>query len=120
MTVEVTYSSNNSGGSWWLSDTDWLALEQAGWDVAWVRDYADTRLAKGTDGRWLGALATSATRKGSNPSDVVAEWERITGQKASEEGCNCCGPPHSFNYTDEEGEYHYTTVEVTETRSVWV
>lgn len=29
--VTVEYSSNNSGGSFWLNDKDWKALEKAGW-----------------------------------------------------------------------------------------
>lgn len=29
------YSSNNSGGQWWLSDEDWYKLEKGGWIVAW-------------------------------------------------------------------------------------
>lgn len=32
----VEYNSNNSGGSWWLDDEDWKALEQAGWKVHWA------------------------------------------------------------------------------------
>ena len=31
----VEYITNNSGGSWWLSDDDWKALEAAGWKVEW-------------------------------------------------------------------------------------
>lgn len=33
--LKVDYTSNNSGGGWWLNDEDWLALEKAGWDVSW-------------------------------------------------------------------------------------
>lgn len=33
--MKVTYSSNNSGGSWWLTDENWRDLEQAGWVVEW-------------------------------------------------------------------------------------
>lgn len=32
----VEYNSNNSGGSWWLTDADWKALEDDGWIVAWA------------------------------------------------------------------------------------
>lgn len=32
---KVTYSSNNSGGGWWLKDEHWIALENAGWTVLW-------------------------------------------------------------------------------------
>lgn len=52
----VEYSSNNSGGHWWLKDGHWKALEAAGWKVHWAslanvytdggRDYA--RDADGT------------------------------------------------------------------------
>lgn len=31
----IQYSSNNSGGKWWLKDADWAALERAGWEVKW-------------------------------------------------------------------------------------
>ena len=31
----VQYNSRKSGGSWWLSDKDWKALEGAGWEVEW-------------------------------------------------------------------------------------
>ena len=33
--MKIEYSSNNSGGSWWLTPADWRALEDAGWDVQW-------------------------------------------------------------------------------------
>ena len=33
--VHTEYDSNNSGGSWWLSDQNWIDLEQAGWKVEW-------------------------------------------------------------------------------------
>jgi hypothetical protein len=32
----VEYSSNNSGGHWWMKDEDWKALERAGWIVVWA------------------------------------------------------------------------------------
>lgn len=32
----VEYSSNNSGGHWWLEDADWKNLEAAGWKVEWA------------------------------------------------------------------------------------
>lgn len=59
--VKVEYSSNNSGGHWWLSDEDWLALEQAGWVVEWYRDREGPFKAD-PDGRWLGGLAGNATK----------------------------------------------------------
>jgi hypothetical protein len=97
---KVEYTSNNSGGSWRLTDQNWLDLEKAGWVVEWNRD----RAAKGdwfhvdADGRFLGALATSATREGLSMKQAIAEWEDITGQNSAELGCySCCGAPHSFS-----------------------
>src|ERR1017187_3464836 len=120
MSVIVTYDSNNSGGSWWLSTDDWEALEEAGWNVHWVgkgkhgyqrpegsyddplKPYPRT---KGEE--WLGGEAMSASKEFNNPADAIPEFESVTGQDASAVGCNCCGPPHSFEYEDEDGKTHY-------------
>lgn len=79
------YSSNNSGGDWWLKDEDWKALEANGWTVEWRKE-----------GRWLGALATEATKEFHSKGEAIAEWERITHQYAEDDGCSCCGQPHNF------------------------
>lgn len=79
---EITYESNNSGGSWWLTDQDWKKLEEAGWEVEW-KD-------------WLGAKATRATREGLSMEEAISEFERITGEDANAKGCDCCGRPHQF------------------------
>lgn len=135
--MKVKYSSNNSGGDWWLTDEDWRRLEEAGWEVEWGRVYfchgkyvsawqkappgKPTPCAEGTaceghrlydsyaeavaagDGaRWLGALATRASVEAEDMGTAIREFERITGQEASDEGCNCCGAPHSFSA---DGEY---------------
>lgn len=131
--MRVEYSSNNSGGSWWLKDKHWRDLEEAGWEVVWggtwfchseypllmgdgtppaglvpcaedaechghrrFTNYAEAKAA-GDRGRWLGALAREASKDFPSLRDAVLEWERVTGLSASEEGCNCCGPPHSFS-----------------------
>lgn len=96
--MKVRYKSNNSGGSWWLKDDDWKALEAAGWQVEWSKDEE----WKDADGvRWLGALAAAAVSPDVESVDVaIAEWERVTGQDAGAEGCNCCGSPHSFYEAD--------------------
>ena len=124
----VEYSSNNSGGDWWLKDEHWLALEKAGWLVAWGGRYFcsdhgfPTRFnerprnkplcGKGKDckghrrydsaeevgdDRFLGALAKYATKEFPSIADAIADWERVVGMDASDEGCNCCGAPHSFS-----------------------
>jgi hypothetical protein len=125
--VLVEYNSNNSGGRWWLSDADWSALEAAGWRIKWARlEYLYTpdkrsherdadgfpvmvEAGKGNsdwpslrssskDGRWLGALAQKAYKHFDTPADAMREFELITGQDVTDEGCNCCGAPHSFKW----------------------
>lgn len=91
--MHVEYDSNNSGGNWWLTDGDWKALEAAGWEVKWEKE------------PWLGALATSAVRRGLSLADAVGEWERATGACSTDAGCPCCGPPHSFTEYDDDGKY---------------
>lgn len=97
--VKVEYDSNNSGGSWWLEDKDWTALEKAGWTVKWFKDETDRLFKADKDGRWLGALATTAEKEFETFEDGIQEWEKITGQDSTDEGCNCCGPPHSFSWS---------------------
>lgn len=94
VTTKIRYSSNNSGGEWWLTDEDWFALEKAGWQIEWSKDQEHL----GTRGeRWLGALAIAATREGLSLGEAIAEWERVTGQNSNDAGCPCCGEPHYFS-----------------------
>lgn len=86
----VTYSSNNSGGNWWLSDDDWRALEAAGWSVKWRPE------------RWFGALATEATREAASVWAAQEEWRDIVGQDPDDEGCRCCGAPHWFSGSNKD------------------
>lgn len=85
----LEYSSNNSGGGWWLTDQNWRDLEKAGWVVDWQQK------------RFLGALATEAKREikeNETLSAILLEFEKITGEDISDEGCSCCGCPHNFTY----------------------
>ena len=93
------YSANNSGGSWWLSDDNWKALEEAGWTVDWYET------------SFLGALATSAEKEFETLKEAVEEFESTAGQDLADEGCNCCGPPHSMMWTDADGKYNYVSAE---------
>ena len=117
----VEYDSNNSGGSWWLKAKDWEALEAAGWIVHWVQPRKDSFMGYGRstesyenpltpherhpDAEWLGGVAMSAAKETDDLQSAVEEFERVTGQDASAQGCNCCGPPHSFTLYDDEGNY---------------
>lgn len=97
----VEYTTNNSGGGWWLSDSDWLDLEKAGWEVEWVAEDPYKSKYLDPDGRYLGALATSAKRRGLSLRMATAEWQDVTGEDPDSSGCNCCGQPHSFYAYDE-------------------
>lgn len=143
MSVTLEYQSNNSGGGWWLDDEDWRALETAGWVVHWIHEpddpshthtkpdlgamsghthaYTDEILVPATPSgkRWLGALAKSAAIVTDDVDAAVRMWAQVTKQDPAAEGCNCCGPPHGFSYTDEDGKYHYWSVEVVRTEGHW-
>jgi len=121
--IEVEYNSGNSGGSFWLSKEDWKALEKAGWKLGLNGQmHEDESLSledrmidiyDAYDGKkeWLGTIATNAKKKFNNIKEALEEFEHITNQDVSAEGCNCCGPPHSFSWEDEKGEGHYCSGE---------
>jgi hypothetical protein len=130
----IQYDSNNSGGSWWLEDKDWFALQEAGWKIIWAWEdfvydnngertfdaegFSVTEQKEGKDStyRWLGCMAKYAFKNFDNIGDCLREFEKITGQNVCDEGCNCCGAPHSFSWDDEycsgEGcaKYLYKTI----------
>ena len=110
--MKVTYHSNNSGGYWWLNDQNWRDLEAAGWTVQWYKDSNDAVLKsmyKG--GRFLGALASSASVEGKTLGEAIADWESATGAASNALGCNCCGAPHSFTFEDDNGKTEYWSPE---------
>lgn len=112
--VRTTYSSNNSGGSWWLKDEDWKALEAAGWEVEWYANMSPDDVLSGlmradSNGRWLGALASRAHREGIGFREAISEWASITGEDPRALGCHCCGAPHSFS--SNQGDDYYPTAQ---------
>jgi hypothetical protein len=123
--IKVRYSTNNSGGHWWLSDKDWKKLEKKGWKVKWIskekhykpdKDCPDCNGTGKSDKyvsskglcfrctynifagqkRHLGVLARECEKDFESLKDALQEFEKITGQKITDEGCGCCGPPHTF------------------------
>lgn len=140
----IEYHTNNSGGDWWLSDKDWKNLEKAGWVVHWYHDpkaddhvhdpvpnssdlshhthsYGDDVLvpAKPSGDDFLGARATSAAKVTDDPDGAVEEFEILTNSTASDEGCNCCGPPHSFTFHNDKDETTYLRTRVTGYETGW-
>lgn len=113
---KVEYSSNNSGGSWWLKDKDWKSLEKAGWKINWFGEQdKESLISKLTieEGRFLGALADRAEKsfEAKSPKEAIGlavkDWEKITKQEATDEGCNCCGAPHSFSASGKDTNEKY-------------
>ena len=119
----VEYSSNNSGGNWWLNDKDWKNLEKAGWLVVWHSKSFDYKngnyqydknglpklknkpdeffcgeLDKKGNYRWLRSLARIAFKRFDSITDALKEFEKITGEQVDYNGCNCCGAPHCFSW----------------------
>jgi hypothetical protein len=117
----LEYTSNNSGGSWWLKDEDWKALEEAGWKVDWIKDQPPGSLfgRASEDGRWLGALAKEASKRFENQEAGVLEWSNITGQSPFDQGCNCCGRPHDFVWRADDGTSKYMDVEYGPISASW-
>jgi len=74
--TKIIYSSNNSGGHWWLEDEDWKALEEAGWTVEWKKDIPNPFTGKFEE-RHLGALATSAYKDFKSTDDAEEEFAKI-------------------------------------------
>lgn len=101
----VEYSSNNSGGSWWLSDQNWKDLEAAGWEVQWVKDEEGNIFQEKGEERFLGALAWKAIRRDVSLRVAMAEFEDVTGEDPDASGCDCCGQPHYFGEYDDEGNW---------------
>ena len=88
-----------------MKDEDWYKLEKAGWNVKWEKDNKRSWQSEPSE-RWLGALATVATKEFAHPRDAMIEFELLTGQKVTDEGCNCCGPPHTFSW-EKQGDDDY-------------
>lgn len=116
--MRIRYSSTNSGGSWWLSDEDWKKLEESGWKVNWIANEKDLLFKDEDTTRWLGALAIEAEKDFPSVRDAILDWEKITRQEATQEGCNCCGAPHTFYWgravddsLPKDSEYGYASGE---------
>ena len=120
--MKVEYTTNNSGGGWWLSDADWQALETSGWKIQWGRlDWCSKYRLKeenicpelgacpghgrvesfeqvGEKNRFLGAAAVSATLDNVRSiEEAKRSWENSIWRSSDDEGCECCGPPHYFS-----------------------
>jgi len=87
---KVEYSHNNSGGRDWLTKDHWDKLLSLGWTIS-----------SGYESYIYSIEKTFEAKSASKAEDKAREeWSEITGQYGDEEGCKCCGPPHSFYTSD--------------------
>ena len=112
----IEYRSNNSGGIWWLEEKEWEALEKAGWKVkrkgafVWT-DNGDHAYDEEGYPIWdenkdekfkVSDVPQYAFFKSDSVTTALKSWQEATGMDVTDEGCNCCGAPHSFSW---EGGY---------------
>lgn len=126
--ITVKYSTNNSGGSYWLNESDWKALQDAGWLIMdWDNAVYDSTGHYLADENGLPTTSKPADldtahyayKKFKSIKDAIEEFEQLTGEDVSAEGCSCCGPPHSFTWGRDiivrnpvnEQDYHYASGE---------
>lgn len=76
--IWIWFKETNSGGSAWLDEEQHKALKDNGWIV-----------------KNKGELI-EAWKQFKSKEDAIAEWELLTRENASEQGCDCCGAPYNF------------------------
>ena len=116
--IVVEYNSNNSGGSWWLEEKDWDALKAAGWklfsgdefaykDGEYIpdenglpskKDEVDEADRDKENYSFGWDVPRYAFKRFNSIQEAIKEFEKLTGQDVTDEGCNCCGAPHSFTW----------------------
>lgn len=84
----VRYIHTNNGGFAWLDDEQWKNLKDAGWVLDELGLF---------DCCW-GAIRYDVTLQ-----TAIDEWERVTGECATDIFCSCCDQPHMFTEVDESG-----------------
>lgn len=104
------YSTNNSGGYFCLSTKNWKALEKAGWKLFNHEDfiYENQEYKMGKDGvplrvnprvkdKMFNQYAQYAFKKFNSLEEAISEFEIVADQDYNDEGCSCCGNPHSIS-----------------------
>ena len=104
LNFSVEYNENNNGGRVWLGKELAEKLIADGWKNITTTDHA-------MFGLWTLQKVFVAKNAKEAMTIAIREWEKVTKMDASEEGCNCCGPPHSFSCkketTDKTGWEYY-------------
>lgn len=85
--VLVEFTHNNSGGYYWLTNSDWTALAAAGWTVETP-----------TFGHPSAMIAADSVEH------AKALWAETLPFDPDTEGCPCCGSPFRFEVLEDETE----------------
>jgi len=91
--MKIRYSTNNSGGNYWLSEKNWYELQRAGWEIL--------ELTKDEYG-YGRTLCHEAFLDCSSVEEAKASFQQATGLNPTTRGCSCCGMPHQFTEEDEK------------------
>lgn len=90
--VTVEFTHTNNGGYYWLKDSDWDALENAGWTVV------NRKLGNGYG-------FPRATIVAESVAAATALWaETLPHFDPNDEGCTCCSSPFRFEVLEDETE----------------
>jgi hypothetical protein len=125
--IPVCYYSNNSGGRDWLKDKDWDVLRKNGWELYGFNNTTylpngDRKVITGGFPKRVGEVTSPkyAYKYFDSIKEAMVEFEKLTGQDITDEGCNCCGAPHEFTWgacviscecNGPHNDYHYSSGE---------
>ena len=100
----VKLDQNNSGGYFWLDDSQFDALLADGWVP--IEDGWRSRWGRNTQN-----LAIDIPVDDPQHAVTIAkiEFARVTAEDPDDIGCTCCGPPFSFDAVEAD-DYDYEAV----------
>lgn len=107
------FSENNSGGSWWLNESQYQAL----FDAGWTYEPSDYDIKNGHDknpfcgGELPYGWRKNLTFEANSIEEAIGSWETATGENFFAEGCNCCGSPFSMSSSDHNEYYSGDSVD---------
>src|SRR5215831_16527788 len=81
---------NNSGGRWWLDESDETGLNDSGWKI--------------NVSTFLGRHLNAAFLPGADIKSALKSFREATKYAGTELGCSCCGTPFSFYRYDADGK----------------
>lgn len=84
--VKVEFTHTNNGGYFWMTGSDWTALERAGWAVS------------------LDGTFPRATILANDVEHAMAMWAETVPFDPTDEGCTCCSAPFRFEVAEYEDD----------------